>query len=175
MGIGSSGADMRIRRIIGSAAFMAVLVALPAWAGHKTIDTSNLKKQLDLPPGVYGESFDVRLVVQQVYNPGMSDKRGCRLQVFFENQAKAKINLRVLINTYDTKAALLDTNLVPSGELDGGQQVMRLLSCSPAQMVEVSRESSYGWPQVCDIDGVEQSPCPIAVHFSSTMGIVEAK
>jgi len=146
-----------------------------AWAGHKTIDIANLKKQMDMPAGGFGESFDFKLVVQQVFNPGMSDKRGCRLQVYLTNQSKVKINLRVHVTTYDSQPEIADVNLVPSGDLGPGQQAMRLYSCVPADTVEVSRDNIYAWPNVCDINGAEQSPCPVAIHFSSTLGIMEQK
>ncbi len=145
----------------------------PVWAGHKTIDIANLKKQLDLPAGGFGETFDMKVVVQMVFNPGMSDKRGCRLQVFLTNQSKVMINLRTHITTYDSQPEVADVNLVPSGDLMPGQMVMRLYSCKPADAVDVSRDNLYAWPNVCDIDGHEQSPCPVEIHFSSTLGIME--
>ena len=147
----------------------------PAWAGHKTIDINNLKKEMDLPPGGFGESFDMKVIAQMVFNPGMSDKRGCRLQVYFINTSKVTINLRTEIITYDSLSEVADVNLVPSADLGPGQQVMRLYSCKPADAIEVSRDNNYSWPVVCDINGQEQSPCPVSLHFSSTLGIYEKK
>lgn len=151
------------------------LFSFPAVAGHKTIDIGNLKKEVDLPAGGFGETFDMKLVVQQVFNPGMSDKRGCRLQVYMTNTSKVTINLRANVTTYDTQNEVADVNLVPTADLLPGQQVMRLYSCKPAESIEVSRDNLYSWPNVCDINGAEQSPCPVAVHFSSTLGIIEQK
>ena len=158
--------------------FLALLICLgsaSAWAGHKTIEIGNLKKEVDLPAGGFGETFDMKLVVQQVFNPGMSDKRGCRLQIYMTNTSKVKINLRAQVVTYDSLNEIADVNLVPTADLGPGQQIMRLYSCKPADAVEISRENLYSWPNACDINGTEQSPCPVAIHFSSTLGIVEQK
>jgi len=154
---------------------LGVVLGTPALAGHKTIDIANLKKEMELPAGGFGEAFDLKMVVQMVFNPGMSDKRGCRLQVYYTNTSKVKINLRTNVTTYDSQPEVADVNLVPTGDLAPGQMIMRLYSCKPAEAVEISRENQYAWPNVCDIEGKEQSPCPVAIHFSSTMGIVEQK
>lgn len=166
----------RVRGVYGLCALaLAAAWALPVQAGHRTVDLSNLKKDVDLPPGGYGDAHDMKVMVQEVFNPGMSDKRGCRLQISFMNQSKVKLNLRMLITTYDSLQQPADTNLVPSGDLEPGQSVMRLFSCKPAETVEAARDNEYAWPNTCDVNGVEQAPCPVAIHFSATLGIIDPK
>ena len=171
---GNSMTVIKVLRMCGLAAALAVLSA-PAWAGHRTVDMANLSNVIDLAPGGYGDAYDVTLRVEQVYNPGMSDKRGCRMQVSFINTSKASVNVRVLVNTFDSTKQPADTNLVPSGDLAPGKSVMRLFSCIPAETVEASRDNQYGWPVTCDINGTEQSPCPVMFHFSSTLEIIPPK
>ena len=152
-----------------------------AWAGgHKTIDLNNLQKDVVFPPGGFGESFTLKMAVQIVYNPGMSDKRGCRLQIYMTNTSKVKINMRTLLTTYMTSEGspqpdVADVEMVPTADLLPGQQIMRLYSCKPAELIEVTRDNSYTWPNVCEINGEEQSPCPVELHFSSTMNIIDPK
>ena len=157
------------------AAALTASFASAALAGHKTVEIDNLKKATILPPGGFGESFPMKMSAQMVYSPGMSDKRGCRLQVYFVNTSKVTINLRAEVITYDSQPEVADINLVPTATLGPGQQVMRLYSCKPAEAVEVSRENTFAWPNVCDINGQEQTPCPVEIQFSSTLGIVEKK
>ena len=150
----------------------------PAWAGgHKGVDLNNLQKVFELPQGGFGESYPVNVRVQIAFNPGMSDRRGCRLQVYITNTSKATISMRVPIETYvnhdDEPPEEADINLVPSGTLKSGQMVMRLFSCKPADLVYVLRDNPYAWPNTCDIDGLEQTPCPVEVHFAATMPMID--
>lgn len=165
----------KLRVYTGLGVIASALGGAPAWAGHTTVDLGNLSKEVDLAAGGYGDAFDMKLSVQQVFNPGMSDKRGCRMQIYFMNASKAKLNVRVLVTTYDSQKHPADTNLVPSGDLDPGQSVMRLFSCIPAETVEAARDNEYAWPNACDVNGAEQSPCPVAIHFTSTLSIIEPK
>ena len=171
-------------RWLGSLAAAVIIVfaagGSPAWAGaHKTIDLNNLNKEAVLAPGGFGESFVLKMVVQIVYNPGMNDRRGCRLQITMSNLSKVKINMRTQITTYmpgdGDKPDVADVDLVPTGDLPPGQQLMRLYSCKTAELIEAVRDNVYAWPNVCDINGQEQSPCPVELHLSSTLGIIEPK
>lgn len=162
---------------------MALLVGASnsAWAGgHKTIDLNNLDQEFVFAPGGFGESFTLKMVAQIVYNPGMSDKRGCRLQIYMTNTSKVKINMRAVLTTFMTSEGssqpeISDVEMVPTADLAPGQQVMRLYSCKPADTVQVTRDNTYTWPNVCDINGEEQSPCPVELHFSSTLNVIESK
>ena len=165
----------------GMAAVLLIGLAPAAWAGgHKTIDMNNLNTEYVFPPGGYGESFTLSMQVEIVYNPGMSDKRGCRLQVYMTNTSKVKINMRTLLATSmsgdgSAEPDVADIDMVPTADLAPGQKVMRLYSCKPADTVTVPRDNVYTWPNICEINGEEQSPCPVELHFSSTMAVIEQK
>ena len=88
--------------------------------------------------------------------------------------------MRTLLTTYMTSEGspqpdVADVEMVPTADLLPGQQIMRLYSCKPAELIEVTRDNSYTWPNVCEINGEEQSPCPVELHFSSTMNIIDPK
>ena len=148
-----------------------------AWAaGHKGVDLNNLQNVFTFPPGGFGESFKLKMMVQIAFNPGMSDRKGCRLQVYMINQSKVTINMRAMVTTYishdSDPVEEGDTDLVPSAVLPPGQMVMRLFSCKPADLVDMPRTNEYSWPNICEINGEVQTPCPVEIDFSSTMRMV---
>ena len=117
-----------------------------------------------------GPSSDtLELSITQVFFPGMSEKTGCRMQITARNRSPSRINMRALVNTFDGAKEAVDTWLVPTGELKPGEEVLRIYSCRTAHVAAVSEASPYAWPQTCNVDGANASPCPVTLHVSMTI------
>ncbi len=141
--------------------------AVAASHPHDNLETT--LREVVLTPSVPIADEAVRLTIVQVFFPGVPDRFACRMQVRALNQSGNHINVRTLLNTFDETKESVDSWLVPTGDLAPGQEVLRTYSCRQASAVEVSRETPYGWPGTCAVDGVDISPCPVILHVSSTL------
>ena len=65
-----------------------------------------------------------------------------------------------------------DVDMVATGPFKGGTDVTRLYSCKAADTIGIPRDNDYAWPNTCEINGEEQTPCPVEIHLSSTLAII---
>lgn len=124
-----------------------------------------------LAPNVAGHVDPVRLTIVQVVYPGVSDRFACRMQVRALNEGTSSVNFSALLQTYDRDKKPLDSWLIPTGDLAPGQEVLRTYTCHQAASLEISRDTEYGWPVKCEVDGQEASPCPVELHVTSSMAL----
>lgn len=103
----------------------------------------------------------VRLNITQFSYPGVPERAACRTVIRLENDSSHKVAFYTLVRTFDTAQAALGTWMTPSGELSPGQSGERLYSCKLARYMVLDRGSAGGWPNSCQVDGEERSPCPI--------------
>ncbi|MBI5163103.1 MAG: hypothetical protein HY985_04285 [Magnetospirillum sp.] len=155
--------------------------ALAAWAVAASAASPTGDKAAPAPPsmGVLREILlrapsdtamgTVAVTVMQINYPGVPERAACRMQIVIANEGKSQINLRTLLVTLDDSKTLIDNWLVPSGTIAPGKSVERLYSCKIASTLTVDRDSAYGWPRQCDVNGVEMSPCPLALRVSSSL------
>ena len=109
----------------------------------------------------------LHLTVEQVFFPGLSERVGCRMQISARNDTGTPVSLRLLVNGFDDSKAVVDTWLVPTGDLKPGEEVMRIYSCVAGHEFAVSEASPYGWPQTCVVDGNTMSPCPLGLAVTT--------
>ncbi len=152
-------------------ASMAALWAVAAAAAyHADADPGAVREEV-LGPNTSAPPEPVRLSVVQVFFPGVAERFSCRMEVRALNQGSTSVSFSALLKTYDDGKAALDSWLIPTGELAPGQEVLRTYSCHQAASIEVSRQSAYGWPTKCEVDGREASPCPIELHVVSSLSL----
>lgn len=160
-----------MKRWISAVAVAVVAGAGQAWATYHPNPTPGGIREEDLVPNMTGAAQQVRLSVVQVFFPGVPDRFACRMQVRAINDSHARVSFRALLQTFDSDKAALDSWLIPTGQLDPGQEVLRSYSCRQATSIEVSRVTAYGWPTTCEVDGEEASPCPIELHLTSSLAL----
>jgi len=137
--------------------------AEPPLHGGETLLSSDVKTATDV----------MRIAVMRAVIPGASEKVGCRIQMISTNDTTHRVNLRVLLSTFDAKGDLVDTWLVPTGELEPGEEFMKVNSCHGGRKMKIARDNKYGWPVSCDVDGEAVAPCPVSLKLKSSMEILE--
>jgi hypothetical protein len=115
----------------------------------------------------------VRMAILRAVVPGTSEKVGCRMQIISTNDTTHRVNVRILLRTYDARGELVDTWLVPTGELQPGEEFMKVNSCRGGRKMKIARDNKYGWPVTCDVDGEPAAPCPVSLKIRSSMDIME--
>ncbi|MGE4280378.1 MAG: hypothetical protein AB7G62_12365 [Magnetospirillum sp.] len=103
----------------------------------------------------------VRLNITQFSYPGVPERAACRTVIRVENDSTHKVAFYSLVRTFDAAKSALGTWMTPSGELGPGQSGERLYSCKLARYMVLDRGAAGGWPNSCQVDGEERSPCPI--------------
>jgi hypothetical protein len=155
---------------------LATVMAGLLWAAAAAAEPAeSIERTEVLLPDSASEPRQFRLNVEQVFFPGVPDRVACRMQIRAFNDSKQRIGLRLLIQTYNKEKELLDSWLVPTTELAPGQEMLRLYSCRPAVLVEVMRNSDYGWPNSCQIAGEDTIPCPVVLNYHSALALAPVK
>lgn len=152
------------------AAAAVMWTAAAAAATQPPADQGAVRQEV-LAPSTSAPPDPVRLSIIQVFFPGVAERFACRMQVRALNQSTSQVSFSALLKTYDETNAALDSWLIPSGDLEPGQEVLRTYSCRRAASLEVSRRTDYGWPAKCEVDGHEASPCPIELHVTSSLAL----
>ncbi|MDA8232750.1 MAG: hypothetical protein M0006_15575 [Magnetospirillum sp.] len=155
-------------RRIGAAAIMAWALGMPP------APAATLREAVLAPAGtVSGEQVD--LTVEQAFYPNLPAKRSCRLEIYAVNRTGRHVGLHALISTRDGNSREVDSWLVPTGEMSPGAEVKRVYSCDKAASIEIMRTTPFGWPKTCNVDGTDVSPCPIALHVTSSLAFSDSK
>ena len=147
----------------------------PTAADNKNPQEQSIERDQELLPDSASELRPMRLSIEQVFFPGVPDRTACRMQIRVYNDSRSTINLRLLIQTSNVEKEPQDSWLVPAGDLKPGEEVLRLFSCRPSVAVDVMRNSDYGWPITCRIDGDDVVPCPVNIKFHSSLAIPPVK
>lgn len=159
----------------GTALALSILWIAPAVAGNPhAAEGETTLREVTLAPSVPPSDDAVHLTIIEVNFPGLSERSACRLQVLAVNEGGNRIGLRTLLATFSEANGLINNWLVPTGDLDPGGQSLRTYSCKIASTLKVSKESTFGWPHVCDINGNQVSPCPVALKISSNLPLGNA-
>lgn len=116
----------------------------------------------------------VRLNITQFSYPGVPERAACRTVIRVENDSPHKVGFYTLVRTFDTTKQALGTWMTPSGELAPGQSGERLYSCKLARYMVLDRGSAGGWPNSCQVDGEERSPCPIQLILDVNIDFLPA-
>lgn len=128
-------------------------------------------RDLQLPPAstISEPIKGVRLNITQFSYPGVPERAACRTVIRVENASEHTIAFYTLIRTFDPQQVPLGTWMTPSGELPPGKSGERLYSCKLSRYMVLDRGSAGGWPNTCQIDGEERSPCPLELTFDANM------
>ncbi|OJX74768.1 hypothetical protein [Magnetospirillum sp. 64-120] len=116
----------------------------------------------------------VRLNITQFSYPGVPERAACRTVIRVENDSSHKVAFYSLVRTFDTAKEALGTWMTPSGELTPGQSGEKLYSCKLARYMVLDRGAAGGWPNSCQVDGEERSPCPIQLTLDVNIDFLPA-
>lgn len=159
-------------------AFVLLHGASTAWAASsandKPLPPSIAVQRASLePPAVITDRIGgLRIIITQVNYPGVPDRASCRFVVRAVNQGHERIATHALLRTFNGDKEVLNTWMVPTGELAPGQSSERLYSCKTAQYLQIDRQSLNGWPGRCEINGEERTPCPLSVGVEANLNLI---
>jgi hypothetical protein len=123
------------------------------------------------PDGTTPSEGDIQVQVVEVFYPGLSSRSACRMEMEVRNASPVQASLSTLLKTFNDDKDTVDAWLIPTGTMEPGDRITRIFSCHEAVSLEVNRESQYGWPHVCTINGEARSPCPLRLQVSTSLNI----
>lgn len=123
------------------------------------------------PDGTTPSMGDIQVLVVEVFYPGLSSRSACRMEMEVRNVSSVQASFSALLKTFNGDKDTVDSWLIPTGTMEPGDQITRVFSCHEASSLEVDRESQYGWPHVCVINGEARSPCPLRLQVSTSLNI----
>ena len=120
-------------------------------------------------PAITERIAGLKITLTQVNFPGVPERSACRFLVRASNDGSQRIGVHALVRTFDSYQSVLNTWLIPTGDLMPGQTVERIYSCKMAQGLILDQASASGWPGRCTIDGEERSPCPASLVLETNL------
>jgi hypothetical protein len=118
------------------------------------------------------EDGEVVVSVWTFVSPGMSEKRGCRIRVVVDNYTPVSIGFSGQFHTV-LKGEKKDAWFVSTTRIPPKGSTERLYSCVlMGDTLELDRISDYGYPRVCEVEGVNTSPCSYKMRLVSNLTIV---
>lgn len=168
-----------------SKAMMLLVAAAVSALGATTAQAASSAKDKPLPPSIAVQRANLeplpvitnrigglKIVISQVYYPGVPDRVACRFTVRAINQGHERVAAYALLRTLNSDKEIVNTWMVPTGDLAPGESSERLYSCKTAQYLQVDRKSMSGWPGRCEVNGEEQSPCPLIVGLEANLNLI---
>lgn len=162
---------------------MLAVMAIAAWVSPAAQAASSAGKPLPPSIAVQRASLEplpvvtdridgLKIIVTQVNYPGVPDRVACRFMVRAVNQGQERIAAYALLHTFDGDKAMMNTWMVPTGDLAPGQSSERLYSCKTAQYLQIDRQTLNGWPGRCEVNGEEQTPCRLTMGLEANLNLI---